>query len=1209
MVDTLTTGNTMTLIGALLNFLISLAANGVTSVALMAKQKNLDEALADEQSLRKALISQRPLREEVQLACFELARNRDRLGVNREEEPLWLLLSDDFFQNDLVEWLMAGGIEEGKAVKARLVETMASALSRSGAPPERIEFLNTQYFEALDRAVFSNPVLAAWRHQLSLDYLREQVAFLRRMAEEAAGVYSSQRRQAALESYCEKALKAWDIIDLSNLPEGDIHIATQKLLLRQLYMPLRLSIQVSREEGRDKAAFFRLEESREAGRRWEAGRAQRGEPPSAEAAERSTVGERLGVARRLVILGDPGGGKTTMARWMATVYLLRYRGDLTWRQIPDAVTLPDKHWIPVLIRCRELGEADLCRCFRDFLSQHLQKSELLPEEADVMRAVILESVAKGEALLLVDGLDEITSPKVRMMFCQELERCAVRYPDAPMLVTSRIVGYRDMPYRMGAGFEHDVIAELTRPDKDLFAKRWIEVTEQHQPTAEKAKRLQDLVDALHSSDRIERLTGNPMLLTTLALVKRKVGKLPNRRTKLYAEAVSVLLNWNPRYYETIDELEAIPQLEYLAYEMCRQGVQRLTEDDVLDLLERVRQEYRNIRPIGNRTPDVFLALLEARSSILIRSGGQWIRQQGEEKRVWEFRHLTFQEYLAARALFDGRYPGRDRQKKTLAEQVAPLAGSVKETRHVRRPEVEFEVSESWQEALRLLVADCRDDDVDDVLRAIATPLPHEDGAKTARPRAILAARCLVDEPNASEEVVEDVLEMLAGQVSGSDGWGRELTVLDAAAIELASCHWTLLLERQLFGEYCRRVPGTRWNVGGVWGEIRAAGAPRNKAELHSWASRLPEELRSGDEFRACGAALAIMIAAFEGNLALVPGLADGLLELLHGSPPVCYAAAWALGWLSRSPGEDKTRSPLWQPRGGEVTSLIAAFEGTAAEEVDTRRWLASALGMSADPRALGLLLGELEHPDIRLRWTAVRALGELADQRAVAGLARSIHDSDDSVRVAVAETLAKLGGDQAISALADMCGDPKAEVRREVVLALAALGGERVIDPLIRMVDDPGADVRRAVVEAVGRLYGGKAAAALRGRLEDPVTDIRASAAAALAHFEDAPGAAVLAQLLRHGRTEVRMLAVEAYADRQEEVARRLLSRDCDATAPWLDPQNPITETRVTKASRRLGISAEEVRTRYEALANDLGLKLSWKEPDAAAESSDSSSA
>ena len=45
-----------------------------------------------------------------------------------------------------------------------------------------------------------------------------------------------------------------------------------------------------------------------------------------------------------------------------------------------------------------------------------------------MRAVILDSIAKGDALVLVDGLDEITNLQVRMMFCQELERTAVALP-------------------------------------------------------------------------------------------------------------------------------------------------------------------------------------------------------------------------------------------------------------------------------------------------------------------------------------------------------------------------------------------------------------------------------------------------------------------------------------------------------------------------------------------------------------------------------------------------------------------------------------------------------------------------------------------------------------------------------------------------------------------------------------------------------------
>jgi len=165
-----------------------------------------------------------------------------------------------------------------------------------------------------------------------------------------------------------------------------------------------------------------------------------------------------------------------------------------------------------------------------------------------------------------------------------------------------------------------------------------------------------------------------MLLTTLALVKRKVGKLPNRRTKLYAEAVSVLLNWNPRIYSAIEEDEAIPQLEYLAYEMCRRGVQRLTEDVVLDLFDKLRTDYRNIRAIGRRKPQEFLNHLEERSGILIKSVASGRRVGPGTARLGispsDLPGIPRRPRASRRALSD-----RDKAK-SLAEQVAPLAGAV-----------------------------------------------------------------------------------------------------------------------------------------------------------------------------------------------------------------------------------------------------------------------------------------------------------------------------------------------------------------------------------------------------------------------------------------------------------------------------------------------------------------------------------------------------
>lgn len=335
-------------LGTILSYLVSLAANLRTNAILARREERLREQLKREDALRKALASTRPLREELRAACAELARDRHHLGVTPQEEPLWRLLSDDAFQVDLVEWLMAGGIEEGNAAKERLLRRMEIALAHTSASPEQIAFLRSGYFDAVDRAVFTHPILAHWRHQLSLDYLREQVAVLRRRAEEAAGVYSPEKQKAALDRYCEKALAAWDIIDLSNLPEGDIHIATQKLLLRQLYMPLRIEVEPTKLGEGDEAALARLEEQREVRRHREAGHLFTDEPDRPNRPEsRAPVGERLGASRRLVVLGDPGGGKTTMLRWMATAYLLRHKGDDAFSQLPDTQTLPQ----PALDSC------------------------------------------------------------------------------------------------------------------------------------------------------------------------------------------------------------------------------------------------------------------------------------------------------------------------------------------------------------------------------------------------------------------------------------------------------------------------------------------------------------------------------------------------------------------------------------------------------------------------------------------------------------------------------------------------------------------------------------------------------------------------------------------------------------------------------------------------------------------------------------------
>jgi len=106
--------------------------------------------------------------------------------------------------------------------------------------------------------------------------------------------------------------------------------------------------------------------------------------------------------------------------------------------------------------------------------------------------------------------------------------------------------------------------------------------------------------------------------------------------------------------------------------------------------------------IFNRGPADLVEVLERRSSLLIEAGH--VRIDGRELPVYEFRHLTFQEYLAGLALVDGRFPGHEKGVR-LAGRVAPLAGVVRE-QDTRFGSPESVVTANWREPLRLCLAAC-----------------------------------------------------------------------------------------------------------------------------------------------------------------------------------------------------------------------------------------------------------------------------------------------------------------------------------------------------------------------------------------------------------------------------------------------------------------------------------------------------------------------
>jgi HEAT repeat protein len=771
------------------------------------------------------------------------------------------------------------------------------------------------------------------------------------------------------------------------------------------------------------------------------------------------------------------------------------------------------------------------------------------------------------------------------------------------------------------------LADLAPSEKYDFVNRWCELTELPNRRADAAR---ELISDVHSTDRIERMTGNPMLLTTMALVKRKVGKLPNRRAELYGEAVQVLLNWRQEVDEPLDPHEAIPQLEYVAFAMCDQGVQRLRRDEILKVITQMREDYPNIHQARNHSPEEFLSRLEARTGLLVEAGRT--RHHGLEEMVYEFRHLTFQEYLAACAFVDGRFPGKA-AKYSLAEHVAPLAGRTSETAFIEDGAKEMAVLETWRETLRLSLAICLDDDVDSTLHAILTPMQGEPEI-TSRARSILAVLCIADEPNVSEAMVVEVFEQFAAQVDVRDRNFSVRTGVHVAADSVAATNWAMLLCNCLVAEFLRQEPLRR----DYWGDIAAivyAKTSPSKADLVSdWRANQIETLHNGTEFQAIQVALGIAALARTRNAVdITPELISVLLARLTGTAPMSHAAAEALAYLTRDTELDgqtvrnlDERVNEWIPNELELEQIVA-FVKIYTNDPEAIRFLTWLLGKRKVQAAVVPLMTWLDHPSAELRKSVVASLGSIKGELAIEPLVARLGDAEADVGYAAAIALGEIGSNLAAEPLIARLEHVDALWRSTAAMALGTLRCEFAVEPLIERLQDIDSDVCSSAVIALGEIGNELAVVPLVARLNKVESDVNTSAAKASGDIEDEydvehqftrievneayisdvivrvlgeiGGASALTSLyniLGHKDKNLRQAAVGSLSRTcEEEVDKKLLSRDFDDFEPYLDPRERVKLDHVRQAAQSLEISIEEVRHRYETLASKFRLKLTWR--------------
>ena len=296
--------------------------------------------------------------------------------------------------------------------------------------------------------------------------------------------------EEALAAYRQYIANECGDIQLDGLP-ADSEVGSRHLRLENLFVPLHLDVKI-----------------------------QLGGEVAIQS--RQPVGTLLEGTPRLALLAAPGSGKSTLIKRLAVAYTDSER----LGQGTD--DLPQRFWLPLFVRCRELR--DLARGSFAQLLDFLSQRELVRQHATVFRAHVDRELLAGNVLLLVDGLDEISDPGDRAAFVCTLRSALQAYPKIGFVVTSREAGFRHVAAHLAPICTHAALSPFDEDDIRRLCVAWHrEVIGDTEKVIADAERL---ATSIVQNDRIRRLAVNPLLLTTLLLVKRWVGALPTRRAVL-----------------------------------------------------------------------------------------------------------------------------------------------------------------------------------------------------------------------------------------------------------------------------------------------------------------------------------------------------------------------------------------------------------------------------------------------------------------------------------------------------------------------------------------------------------------------------------------------------------------------------------------------------------------------------------------------------
>lgn len=323
----------------------------------------------------------------------------------------------------------------------------------------------------------------------------------------------------------------------------------------------------------------------------------------------------LGTTNRVLVLGDPGAGKTTLVRRLAIdIVEQRYLED----HVPIYVWLSD--YIST--------EGDLW----DLMETYGFDREYMPS-----LELCLE---KGRGVFLFDGMDELfqssknaSGNKGYHEVITLISHLVRRYPDCKFVVTSRHM-FKEINL---SGFSRYKLVDFGDRQIDRFVQKFLQ----------DGGKVQGFRNELANKPQVRTLCSNPLFLTICTSVFKQRGGLPARVATLMNDFVEMFIyQWDASRniqrsglvsLVEYGDMEKRALLKHLAFYFHKNQLRYLRTSDLLEVIATFLPS-QNIEPEQSRN---VLGIISSHNGL--------VKLIGDRACFW---HQTIQEYLCAAYCFE-----------------------------------------------------------------------------------------------------------------------------------------------------------------------------------------------------------------------------------------------------------------------------------------------------------------------------------------------------------------------------------------------------------------------------------------------------------------------------------------------------------------------------------------------------------------------------